>query len=57
MGFTDRGKDIREVGIIDAALEDVFIRFRRFSDGAVVRVCAGRLVQEECTCHQDMQPA
>ena len=42
MGFTDRGEDIREVGIIDAALEDVFIRFRRFSDGAVVRVCAGQ---------------
>ena len=42
MGFTDRGKDSREVGIIDAALEDVFIRFRRFSDGAVVRVCAGQ---------------
>ena len=32
MGFTDRGKDSREVGIIDAALEDVFIRFRCFSD-------------------------
>ena len=42
MGFTDRGKDSREVGIIDTALEDVFIRFRRFTGGAVVRVCAGQ---------------